>query len=78
MMKKTFSKLLFAALLLCLCACANDSKTEPISILAPQGAPALATLPFADQETVSVDYVSGSDPLSAELIKNDSVYDVKE
>lgn len=76
MMKKTFSKLLFATLLLCLCACANDSKTEPISILAPQGAPALATLPFADQETVSVDYVSGSDPLSAELIKNDSVYDV--
>ncbi len=73
---KTLSKICFAALLLCLCACASDSKNEPISILAPQGAPALATLPFADQETVSVDYVSGSDPLSAELIKNDSAYDV--
>ena len=73
---KTLSKICFAALLLCLCACASDSKNEPISILAPQGAPALATLPFADQETVSVDYVSVSDPLSAELIKNDSAYDV--
>ncbi len=73
---RTLSKICFAALLLCLCACASDSKNEPISILAPQGAPALATLPFADQETVSVDYVSGSDPLSAELIKNDSAYDV--
>lgn len=73
---RTLSKICFAALLLCLCACASDSKNEPISILAPQGAPALATLPFADQEMVSVDYVSGSDPLSAELIKNDSAYDV--
>lgn len=74
---KRMSKLLVVALLFGLCACTGKEKqTKPVSILAPQGAPALATLPFCDQETVTTDYVSGSDPLSAELIKNDSTYDV--
>lgn len=76
-MMKRLNKLLFITLLFGLCACTgNEKQTEPVSVLAPQGAPALATLSLSDQEAVTVDYVSGSDPLSAELIKSDSTYDV--
>lgn len=74
---KRIGNLLAACLLITLCACTKaDNKQEPISVLAPQGAPALATLSLSDKENVIVDTVSGSDPLSAELIKNDGRYDV--
>lgn len=74
---RNIGKCLFAVLLFGLCACSQTEKSiEPISVLVPQGAPALATLSLSSQESVTVDSVSGSDPLSAELIKNDSNYDI--
>lgn len=74
---RRLGNLLVACLLVTLCACTKTDKgQETISVLVPQGAPALATLSLSDKENVTVDTVSGSDPLSAELIKSDGNYDV--
>lgn len=67
--------LIAAAVLLCGCT-QKPKEATPVSVLVPQGAPALAALELFDQEAVTVTTVSGSDPLSAELAKNDSGYDI--
>lgn len=65
------------ALVLMLAGCSSKETTaEPIQILVPQGAPALALLPLYKGEDISIDSVAGSDPLTAELAKAASDYDV--
>lgn len=72
---KLVKGLLAVALALTMSACAAKEESEPVKILAPQGAPALAALPLYDMENVSVDTVSGTDALTAALSKADSEYD---
>ncbi|MCF0258855.1 MAG: hypothetical protein HUJ54_03250 [Erysipelotrichaceae bacterium] len=69
-------KLAAAALLaLGLAACSAAPKAdEPVKVLAPAGAPALATLGLP--ETAAVDYVEGQDVLVSELAKKDGEYDI--
>ena len=64
------------ALVLMLAGCSSKETTaEPIQILVPQGAPALALLPLYEGENISIDSVAGSDPLTAELAKAASDYE---
>lgn len=68
---KTF---LIAALLLVGC---TQKTTEPVKVLSPTGAPALSLLEAKVNESEnSFDFVTGSEVLSAELVKEDSEYDV--
>lgn len=68
---KTF---LIAALLLVGC---TQKTTEPVKVLSPTGAPALSLLEAkANESENSFDFVTGSEVLSAELVKEDSEYDV--
>lgn len=72
-----FTKVLAAAALIVLAGCSTTSKApEKISLLAPQGAPALATLSIYGSEYADVTTVSGSDVLTSELAKEDAAYDV--
>ena len=75
--KRLVKALLASTLILSMAGCAKEEpKQEPVSILCPTGAPALATLGTLDNENVTIDYVSGPDALSAELAKKDSEYDI--
>ena len=76
MMKKLTKVLLSATLSLGLVACAKTEKVEPIHVLCPTGAPALAMLGANGLEDVTIDYVEGADVLTAELSKEDSEYDM--
>lgn len=71
-------KIATALVALALMAGCSQAPKEPekINVLAPQGAPALATVSIYNNEYASVTTVSGSDPLTAELAKSDSAYDV--
>lgn len=66
---------LVMALMLCGCG-SNETASENLNILTPQGAPALAVLPLYQADHVNVRSVAGSDPLIAELAKADSEYDM--
>lgn len=68
---------LAAALVLTMTACSSKepTKEDPLKILVPQGAPALALLPLYGQENITVETVAGSDALLAALSKKDSEYD---
>lgn len=71
------TKLLAVLSLVVLTACSQSSKApEKINVLVPQGAPALATVSITNSEYANVTTVSGSDPLTSELAKGDSEYDV--
>lgn len=71
------SKLLTAAALVVLSACSTTPKEpEKITILAPQGAPALATLSVYGSTYADVTTVSGSDLLTSELAKDEAAYDI--
>lgn len=48
---------------------------EPLKVLCPQGAPALATLGL-EEDDADVEYVEGQDLLVSELSKKDSEYDM--
>ncbi len=72
-MMKRFAGIL--ALVLMLTGCGKKS-SEPIQIMVPQGAPALAVLPLYGVENMSVRTVTGSDLLTSELAKSDSEYDI--
>lgn len=48
---------------------------DQVKVLCPQGAPALATIGF-EQEDADVDYVEGQDMLMSELTKTDGEYDM--
>lgn len=70
-------KVLAAIVLVLLTGCTSSSnKPEKITMLAPQGAPALATLPVYGNSYADVTYVSGSDILTSELAKKEAGYDV--
>lgn len=83
---KLFKGLLVAALLLTGCAApaGNESEgeepknpvAEPIKVLAPTGAPALSVMELAADGVNTVDFVTGSEALSAEFAKSDSDYDM--
>ena len=68
---------LAAALVLTMTACSSKepTKEDPLKILVPQGAPALALLPLYGEDNVAVETVAGSDALLAALSKKDSEYD---
>ena len=66
--------LMAAALLLAGC---STTTTEPVKVLSPTGAPALSLLEAASEESENTfEFVTGSEVLSAELVKEDSEYDV--
>lgn len=74
-MKKLIS--IFVVLLLVGgCAVTPEEVVEPLSlsILAPKGSPALALLPLVEANVDQIDFVDGSDLLSAEFVKGE--YDV--
>lgn len=70
------TKLLAAAALVVLAGCTPSKAPEKISVLVPQGAPALSCISIYGSEYADVKSVSGSDILTAELAKADSAYDV--
>lgn len=77
---KKIMKLFLAVLLgIGLVACASgesEEKQEPVKILCPTGAPGLSLLGVLDNDYVSVDFVEGTDVLTAEMAKEDSEYDI--
>lgn len=63
------------ALVLVLAGCGSkQAARESVRILTPQGAPALAVLPFYAEDEVTT--VAGSDRLTAELAKTDGEFDL--
>ncbi len=67
--------LLLAALVLA--GCSSTKENEPIQVLSPTGAPALSLLDVVSEESENTfDFVTGSEVVSAELVKEDSEYDV--
>ncbi|MDD7281905.1 hypothetical protein [Floccifex sp.] len=74
-MFKKFMKMGLAGLLALSFSACSAQEDEPVSILCPSGAPALALLGLAHDENVSIDYAS-QDVLQAELSKKDGEYDV--
>lgn len=67
--------LLLAALLVGGCS-ANKPK-ETVKVLSPTGAPALSLVELASEQSEhTFDFVTGSEVLSAELMKEDSEYDL--
>lgn len=84
MLVRNVKKLLGAGLALVLtvsmsaCSSIQDvqDSTEPVKILCPTGAPALAMLGAEGLENVTIEYVEGSDVLTAELAKEDGEYDI--
>lgn len=83
--RKFGKAVLGAALALSMVACAQTAKeevveevveSEPVSILCPTGAPALAILGAVGDENVTIEYTEGTDLLTAELAKADSEYDI--
>lgn len=66
--------LIVAALLLVGC---TPKEPETVKVLAPTGAPSLSLVEQASLETENtIDFVTGSEALSAELVKEDSEYDI--
>lgn len=67
-MKKVLS--LFVIGLLVACS-AKPLEWENLSILSPKGAPALSLVPIIQENKDSIEFVDGTDVLSAELIKGE-------
>ncbi len=65
-------KIIFLILISLLVGCsAQPVEWENLSILSPKGAPALSLVPLIQENKDSIEFVDGSDILSAELIKGD-------
>jgi NitT/TauT family transport system substrate-binding protein len=65
-------RLLILLLSLTLVACqAKPLEWESLTILSPKGAPAIALVPLIQENLDSIEFVDGTDILSAELIKGD-------
>ena len=83
-MIKKFGKLLLSTVLACgLMACSSQQTAqteevveEPVKILCPTGAPALAILGAVENENITIEYTEGTDLLTAELAKEDSEFDI--
>lgn len=76
---KLLKYLLAAGLFLTGCAAQNEveePELTPVSILSPSGAPALSLMETYLDKTHTVEYVTGSEVLSAELVKPDAAYDI--
>jgi len=55
-----------------LIACqAKPLEWESLSILSPKGAPAIALVPLLQENKDSIEFVDGTDILSAELVKGE-------
>ena len=67
-MKKIFSILLISLLVAC---SAKPLEWESLSILSPKGAPAISLVPLIQENKDSIEFVDGTDVLSAELIKGE-------
>ncbi len=67
-MKKIFSILLISVLVACT---AKPLEWENLTILSPKGAPAIALVPLIQENKDSIEFVDGTDVLSAELIKGE-------
>ena len=67
-MKKIFSILLISLLVACT---AKPLEWESLSILSPKGAPAISLVPLIQENKDSIEFVDGTDVLSAELIKGE-------
>lgn len=67
-MKKIFSILLISLLVACT---AKPLEWENLTILSPKGAPALSLVPLIQENKDSIEFVDGTDVLSAELIKGE-------
>lgn len=67
--------LLIASLFLTV-GCSSPKEVVDVSMLAPQGATALAGLAFVDDEHVKTTYVAGTDVITAELAKADPSHDI--
>jgi len=67
-MKKIFSILLISLLVECT---AKPLEWENLTILSPKGAPALSLVPLIQENKDSIEFVDGTDVLSAELIKGE-------
>lgn len=65
-------KIVFLLLISLLVGCSiKPVKWENLSILSPKGAPALSLVPLIQENKDSIEFVDGSDILSAELIKGE-------
>lgn len=70
-----YLKILLIAVLLCT-GCTQKTN-ESIKVLAPTGAPALSLVEQVSLDNENtINFVTGSEILSAELVKNDSEYDI--
>ena len=67
-MKKILSILLIGLLVACT---AKPLEWENLTILSPKGAPALSLVPLIQENKDSIEFVDGTDVLSAELIKGE-------
>jgi len=67
-MKKILSILLISLLVACT---AKPLEWENLTILSPKGAPALSLVPLIQENKDSIEFVDGTDVLSAELIKGE-------
>ena len=67
-MKKIFSILFISLLVAC---SAKPLEWESLSILSPKGAPAISLVPLIQENKDSIEFVDGTDVLSAELIKGE-------
>lgn len=77
--KKIFKALLAVTMCIGMAACSSgsdSSEQEPVKILCPTGAPSLSILGVLDNEYVTVDFVEGTDILTAEMAKKDGEYDI--
>ena len=82
MLKRLSKALLAVGVALSLFGCSQSTSStteetkEPVKVLCPTGAPALAMLGAVGDENVTIDYTEGTDLLTAELAKEDSEYDI--
>lgn len=67
-MKKILSILVIGLLVAC---SAKPLEWESLSILSPKGAPAISLVPLIQENKDSIEFVDGTDVLSAELIKGE-------
>lgn len=67
-MKKILSILVISLLVAC---SAKPLEWESLSILSPKGAPAISLVPLIQENKDSIEFVDGTDILSAELIKGE-------
>lgn len=62
--------------MLFLSGCGTSKEVTKVKVMVPQGATALATVSIYHSDYADVTTVNGSDPLSAELAKEQSEYDI--